>query len=86
MKWLVLWFIVINLTGYLFMGYDKRQARRGGWRVPEARLFLLGALGGALGEIAGMRVFRHKTKHLSFVIGLPAILIFQLAAAIWFIR
>lgn len=62
------------------MGIDKRRARRGAFRIPEANLFLTAAVGGSIGCIAGMYTFRHKTRHMSFVIGMPAILILQLAA------
>lgn len=62
------------------MGIDKRRARRGAFRIPEANLFLTALVGGSIGCIAGMYTFRHKTKHMSFVLGMPAILIVQLAA------
>ena len=53
------------------MAWDKRQARRGGWRVPERVLWAMAVLLGAPGEYLGMRAFRHKTRHLRFAIGLP---------------
>ncbi|HWQ57410.1 MAG TPA: DUF1294 domain-containing protein [Clostridia bacterium] len=74
---------MIAMSAVLFavMGADKRRAQTGGRRVRERTLFLLALLGGALGGVAGMRVFRHKTKHASFVIGMPLLLILNLAAA-----
>lgn len=76
-----LYVIIINITGFALMGIDKSKARRKAWRIPEARLFLAALLGGSVGSIAGMYVFRHKTKHWYFVWGMPAILILQIAAA-----
>ena len=69
--------VVVNLVEFALMGWDKRRARRGEWRVRERTFFLLALLGGALGGIVGMQVFRHKTKHWYFRYGLPAILILQ---------
>ena len=65
------------------MGADKLKAKRGKRRIPEARLFLFAVLGGSLGGIAGIYCFRHKTKHKSFTLGFPAILIIELAALVW---
>ena len=64
-------------------GVDKAKARRGAWRVSEKTLFLLPLLGGSVGALLGMLVFRHKTKHWYFVWGVPAILLAQLALAVW---
>ena len=64
-------------------GVDKAKARRGAWRVPEKTLFLLPLLGGSVGALLGMLVFRHKTKHWYFVWGLPLILLAQIALAVW---
>lgn len=74
--------LLINLAGFAAMGYDKRQARRHARRIPEARLFAIALLGGSVGSMAGMAVFRHKTRHLKFRAGLPAILILQIAACL----
>ena len=72
--------MLINLIGFAAMALDKRRAIRHKWRIPERTLFLIALLFGSIGVLTGMYVFRHKTKHLSFVIGMPAILIVQLAA------
>ena len=74
---------VINVIGFLSMGIDKAKAKKGAWRVPEKTLFLFPLLGGGLGSWIGMYVFRHKTKHWYFVIGIPAILFIELALAIF---
>ena len=80
---LAVWLIAINLVTFAVYGADKRRARRGAWRVPEKTLFLLPLLGASVGALLGMRVFRHKTKHWYFVWGVPAILLAQLALAVW---
>ena len=74
---------VINLLTFIVYGADKRRARKGKWRVPEKTLFLLPLLGGSIGALLGMRVFHHKTKHWYFVWGIPAILLAQIALAVW---
>ncbi len=83
--WAVLlaWLAVINLLTFIVYGADKRRARKGKWRVPEKTLFLLPLLGGSIGALLGMRVFHHKTKHWYFVWGIPAILLAQIALAVW---
>lgn len=70
--------IVLNLAGICSMGMDKQRAKKGAWRIPERTLFLIAILGGSPGSILGMYLFRHKTKHKQFVIGLPVILALQL--------
>ncbi|MGL5259001.1 MAG: DUF1294 domain-containing protein [Lachnospiraceae bacterium] len=70
--------ILINLIGFLIMGFDKRRAIKKMFRIPESTLFLIAIIGGGVGSIIGMYHFRHKTKHSSFVYGIPIILIIQL--------
>ena len=74
----LLYLIIINAAGFLLMLADKRKARRGAWRIPEATLIGAAALGGSIGVLAGMYLVRHKTRHLKFAIGVPFILIVQL--------
>ncbi len=76
---LVSYFLIINLIGFLSMYIDKRRARKHLWRIPEATLFIIAIIGGSIGSIAGMHLFRHKTRHWYFVYGMPAILIVQIA-------
>ena len=80
---LVYYLIAINILACLLMALDKSKARRNAYRIPESILFLVALIGGSLGAIAGMFAFRHKTKHLSFVICLPVILLLHLLAALW---
>ncbi len=83
--WWLLWLylIVINMVAFALMGTDKRRARRNEWRIKERTLFLSALLGGSVGAIAGMQVFRHKTKHWYFVLGMPLILVLQVALAVF---
>ncbi|GGF86770.1 DUF1294 domain-containing protein [Paenibacillus abyssi] len=76
--------LLINIVSFSMMRYDKRQAVKHGRRVPEKQLFVIAAIGGALGAWLGMRIWRHKTKHNSFVYGIPALFILNIAA-LWFI-
>ena len=71
--------LIINIIGLIIMGVDKRKAIRNAFRIPEATLFCVALLGGSLGTTLGMRIFRHKTKHWYFVVGMPLILIAQAA-------
>lgn len=80
---LVLWLAGINVAGFFLMGLDKWKAKQGAWRIPEKTLFTAAVLGGTPGVIAGMRTFRHKTRHGKFKYGLPALLALQLGAAAW---
>ena len=82
---LLLYLLIINAAGFLLMLADKRKARRGLWRIPEATLMGVAALGGSMGSLLGMYTVRHKTKHLKFVLGIPAILVIQIFLALWLI-
>ena len=81
-----IYFILINARACLLMHADKKKARRGAWRIPEATLLGIAAAGGSIGAICGMLLFRHKTRHIKFVLGLPAILIGQTALLFWIFR
>ena len=74
---LIIYIITINLIGFFIMGIDKHRARKNKWRIQEKTLFLIALLFGSIGVLTGMYVFRHKTRHLSFKLGIPAILICQ---------
>ena len=83
LKYALYYLAAINLVTFLVYGIDKLRAKRGAWRVSEKMLFLLPILGGSVGAIAGMKIFRHKTKHRYFKYGLPLILLLQLALLVW---
>ena len=82
---IIIYFIVINLIGFFIMWLDKQKAKKGAWRIPEKTLFIITALGGGIGTIAGMYTFRHKTQKLGFVIGFPFITILEIITIIYFI-
>ena len=75
---IIMYLIIINLTGFAMMGIDKQKAKKGLWRIPESTLFLVAIIGGSVGSIIGMRLFCHKTKHWYFVLGMPLILVLQI--------
>lgn len=72
---LLFWFLFINVVAYLVMSDDKKRAKQRRERIPEKTLFLLAAIGGALGVLLAMNTKRHKTKHLSFKVGVPLLLL-----------
>ena len=78
----IAYLIIINICGLLSMYIDKRKAIKNKWRIPEKTLFFIAILGGSIGSIAGMHLFRHKTKHWYFKYGMPAILIIQVIGVI----
>ena len=84
-KLLLIYLLGVNLVGFLLMGADKKKARKKAWRIPEATLFWVALLGGTVGSILGMQIFRHKTKHRSFVFGMPAILILQIVLILFLV-
>ena len=86
MKLFAIYLVVMNVLGVAVMWSDKRRARLHRWRVPEKVLFGVSLLGGSAGTWAGMYLFRHKTKHWYFVVGMPLILVCQAALAIYLVH
>ena len=82
---IIIYFIVINIIGFFIMWLDKRKAIKGSWRSPEKTLFIITALGGGIGTIAGMYTFRHKTQKIQFVIGFPFITILEIVTIVYFV-
>lgn len=82
----LLWLCIMSLIAMLAMGLDKLKAKQGARRIPEFRLFLLALLGGGVGGWLGMYAFRHKTRHMKFVIGFPLIAAAQVLAALYLFR
>lgn len=75
---LLIYLVTINAAGFLIMLADKEKAKKHLWRIPEATLLTVAALGGSIGSLAGMKVFHHKTKKPKFYIGIPVILVLQI--------
>jgi len=78
MKLFLYYVLFINLYGIFAMYSDKKKSRRGGWRTPERNLFTIAFAFGGIGIFIGMRLFRHKTQHNKFVIGIPVIMLAEI--------
>lgn len=76
-KYLLIWLVVTNFVLFVLMYSDKQRARKRKYRISEKYLLILGLIGGGLGGVLGMQVFRHKTKHRYFY------LIYLMGIAIW---
>lgn len=73
-----IYLFIINLITFIAFGIDKRKAKKGRWRIPEATLLGLSLIGGTLGGIMGMNLFRHKTQKKKFSIGMPLLLVINI--------
>ena len=82
---MLVYLLLINALGFALMLADKRKAQKNRWRIPEATLITVALLGGSVGTIAGMRLFRHKTKHPKFTLGLPVIFALQIVLILIFL-
>ena len=80
MKYVAIALAAWNLIVFCVYGLDKYKAKKDKWRIPEKTLLLLAFFFGGLGAFLGMRVFRHKTKHRLFTIGVPLCLLLNIAA------
>lgn len=85
MKYFLLYLLLINAVGFALMLIDKWKAKHNRWRIKEATLMTVAALGGSIGSLLGMYTVRHKTKHIKFTVGIPLILVAQIFAAIYLI-
>lgn len=86
MKYLLVYLLIINALGFVLMLVDKFKAKKNLWRIPEATLMTVAALGGSVGSLLGMYTVRHKTKHLKFTVGIPVILSMQVVLAVFFVK
>jgi len=75
----MLYLLIMNIIAFILFGLDKKKAQTGGWRFSEFNLFLAAILGGSLGAWLAMYTFRHKTRHMKFVIVIPLIILVQFA-------
>lgn len=82
---LIIWLILINIIAFFLFGADKGRAKKGAWRISEKTLLGAALLGGSLGAICGMHLFRHKTKHWYFRYGLPLLLLIHLGLGFWLV-
>ena len=82
MKYFLLYLLLINAVSFLLMLVDKIKAKKNLWRIPEVMFFVIAAIGGSIGSLAGMYLCRHKTKHFHFILGMPLILAIQIMTVI----
>ena len=86
MKAILLLLVAVNLVSLTLYGLDKLKAKKGLWRIRESTLLLIAALGGSVGALLGMEVFRHKTKHWQFKVLVPVFLVLHIAFAVWLVK
>ena len=80
----ICYIVVINLVSFMMFGIDKYKARRGQWRISEATLLAMAAIGGSIGAWMGMKVWYHKTLHSKFRYGVPIMLLVHIALMAYF--
>ena len=84
---MLIYLLAVNALGFAIMLYDKYMAKNNLWRVPEATLMGIAAIGGSVGCLLGMYTARHKTRKAKFIVGIPLLFILQaMIVAILFIR
>ena len=81
--YIVIYIVLASIVSFALFGIDKKRAQNHEWRISEKALFLSAILGGAPGALLGMQVFRHKTQHWYFQIGIPLILVAEIALVVW---
>ena len=82
----ILLLVAVNLVSFTLYGLDKLKAKKGLWRIRESTLLLIAALGGSVGALLGMEVFRHKTKHWQFKVLVPVFFVLHIALAVWLVK
>lgn len=75
--------LAFNLITFVIYGIDKLKAKKSKWRISEAALLLLALFGGSVGAWLGLKVWRHKTQHKKFYIGIPVLMVVHFALVIW---
>ena len=83
---ILIYLLAVNAVTFIAYGIDKYKAKHAKWRISETTLLLLAVLGGSIGAWFGMKVWHHKTMHKKFKYGVPAILVLQVALAVWIIN
>ncbi|MDD7508213.1 DUF1294 domain-containing protein [Segatella copri] len=83
MEEIICYLLAVNIVTFLLYGIDKYKAKKGKWRISEATLLTMAAIGGSIGAWAGMRLWHHKTMHKKFKYGIPVIIILQVALAVY---
>ena len=83
MEEIICYLLAVNIVTFILYGIDKYKAKKGKWRISEATLLTMAAIGGSIGAWAGMRLWHHKTMHKKFKYGIPVIIIMQIALAVY---
>ena len=83
MEEIICYLLAVNIVTFLLYGIDKYKAKKGKWRISEATLLTMAAIGGSIGAWASMRLWHHKTMHKKFKYGIPVIIILQVALAVY---
>ena len=83
MEEIICFLLAINIATFLLYGIDKYKAKKNKWRISEATLLTMAAIGGSIGAWAGMRLWHHKTMHKKFKYGIPLIIILQIAVCVY---
>ena len=83
MEEIICYLLAVNIATFLLYGIDKYKAKKNKWRISEATLLMMAAIGGSIGAWAGMRLWHHKTMHNKFKYGIPLIIIMQVALAVY---
>ena len=86
LKYFLSYLLIINLITFLLYAIDKRRSIRKAWRIPESVLIGFAAVGGSVGALLAMLLFRHKTKHAKFTVGVPLILVAQIIVVLSFYK
>lgn len=83
-RYLIYYLLVINAATFIIYGIDKDKAKKAKWRISEATLLTMAAVGESIGAWLGMKAWHHKTQHRKFKYGVPIILLIQIALMIYF--
>ena len=83
MEEIICYLLAINIATFLLYGIDKYKAKKNQWRISEATLLTMAAIGGSIGAWAGMRLWHHKTMHKKFKHGIPVIMIMQVCLVVY---
>ena len=81
-----IYLVAVNMFAFILYGIDKQKSKKTEWRISERTLIVSALIGGSLGAILAMKVFRHKTKHKRFTLGVPFIMVLQIAVFYFLIR
>ena len=82
---ILIYLVAMNVVTFFAYGIDKWKAKRSKWRISEATLLGMAVIGGSIGAWLGVRVWHHKTMHKKFQLGIPLIIVAQIALVIWII-